>query len=196
MCNGCITCGYSTRLGSGNNRTKPENVLTSKLSSAASHGFIARLPLDFNRRQFNWRVEPNLRNELRIQLDPRELLVRRGDLGKARIKFRDELPHIDPFAHGTILLQIPATTAVDFASTPNIAVPEVVQSDRRLNQPLVKQPQFAAVTLPQVFPDLVGFKKLAGIEISNALQVKRIVLVRIGSHGTCSRERRFLANDH
>ncbi len=89
-----------------------------------------------------------------------------------------------PYARRPVLRQIAAAAAIHLASAADVAVAEVVQRDGRLNQPLIKQPQLAAVILPQLFPHFVGFEKLARVEIGDALQIQRIVIFRGGSPST------------
>src|SRR4051812_24496089 len=108
MCSGCITCGYSTNSGSGNSLTTPENVAASNSSSVASQGFIA-LPLNtfnFNRRQLDRRIEPDLRNQTRIQLDFRKLFSTRGDFCEAGVELREELFQVKAFAAWPVLRQV------------------------------------------------------------------------------------------
>src|SRR4051794_14195544 len=123
-----MTCGYNTRFGSGKRRAWPAKWLTSKFSSVASHGFIARLPLDFDRRQLDRRIKPNFWYQFRIQLDVWELLIARGHLREAGVKFSEKLLQIKPFACRPVLGQIAPTAAVNFAGSTDVSVPEVMQS--------------------------------------------------------------------
>src|SRR5439155_1340356 len=94
----------------------------------------------------------------------------------------EKLFYVEPFAAWSVLRQVTSAAAVHLSGAPDVAVAEMVQCDGRLNQPLIKQPQRAAVILPQIFPRFVGFKKLTRVEIRDALQIKRIVFIRGSIH--------------
>src|SRR5260370_31938759 len=59
-----------------------------------------------------------------------------------------------------------------------VAVAEVVQSDRRLDQRLIKTSLRPGTFHPQAFPDLVGLKVILPIEKENTGQVTRIEFQR------------------
>src|SRR3954465_15187843 len=115
MCSGCITCGYRTNSGSGKSLTRPENVAASNSSSVASQGFIA-LPLNtfnFNRRQLDRRIEPDFRNQVRIQLNVRKLFSPRSDFCEAGVELREEFFHVETFAAWPVLRQVASAAAIN-----------------------------------------------------------------------------------
>src|ERR1700723_195133 len=71
---------------------------------------------------------------------------------------------------------------IQFHRPADIAVTEVAQPDRGLDQPLIILLLRAEGLHPQRFPDLVGFEEIAAIEQDDAGQVARIVKGRASIH--------------
>ena len=82
-----------------------------------------------------------------------------------------------------IIYEIATATVVQFLSTTEIAIAEVVQADSNLNQTLVKASRCALLIGPKILPNLMRLKEIAGVEVVDPLQIARVVggVVR---HGT------------
>ena len=76
----------------------------------------------------------------------------------------------------SIWLKVVRRTVVEFFRAPNVAVTEMVKTDRYLNQALEKGAIRPRVILPKLFPFIVCFKKIAVVEIANAFEIKRVVI--------------------
>ena len=71
--------------------------------------------------------------------------------------------------------------AVELAGTAEIAIAEMIECHRSLNEPLVELSRFAAILGPELLPDLVALEVVAGVEMADPLEVERIVGC-FGSH--------------
>ena len=71
---------------------------------------------------------------------------------------------------------------MELAGAAEVAVPEMIECHRGLDQPLVELPRFAPILGPQRLPNLVALEVVAGIEMTDPLEIERIV-GGLGGHG-------------
>jgi len=80
------------------------------------------------------------------------------------VEIRNELRIVNLTEPCRILFQLRKRFAELGAGTIQIATPEVVHSDRGLNQTLVEKPKRTPSRAPQVLPCLVSFEVSSGVE--------------------------------
>ena len=104
------------------------------------------------------------------------------DLGQTAVEVAEERHQIETEVAGEIRLEIAVDATVEFAGTAEVAVAEMIECHRGLNEPLVELPRFPAILGPEFLPDLVALEVIAGVEMADPLEIERIV-GRFGGHG-------------
>ena len=73
---------------------------------------------------------------------------------------------------------------MEFSGAADVAVPEMVESHSRLDQPLIILPRRPPILGPELFPNLMALVVVARVEVGNSLQIEPFVPVfrRFAAH--------------
>ena len=106
----------------------------------------------------------------------------RHHVSQAAIEVAEERHQIEAEVAGEIGLEVAMDAAVELAGTAEIAIAEMIECHRGLNEPLVELPRFPAIIGPKLPQDFGALEVVAGVEMADPLELERIV-GRFGSHG-------------
>src|SRR5438067_1432427 len=107
----------------------------------------------------------DFRNQLGSNRDLGKLVLTRQHLGETGFQLVKELLQIQSQMVWTIRLQVRAAAMVELARPTDVAVAEMVQGHRGLDQPLEELAVRTLIVGPELFPHLVTFVKVAGIKV-------------------------------
>src|SRR5690606_12367890 len=107
----------------------------------------------------------NLRNKLRDDLDLRIFVLTGEQIRAARFEVGKKRVEIQPEMLGPVRLQIIPAAVIQLFRSARVAIAEMIEAHRGLNQALVEAPLRTLAVRPQLFPHLVRLEKLALVEV-------------------------------
>ena len=117
----------------------------------------------------------DLREQVGVERDVGKILRARGHVGETGVERGEKLPDVEAQVLWGVGFEIPMHALMKLAGPANVAVAEMIEGNRGLDEPLVKLPGRPPVFRPQLFPDLVALVIVAGIELLDAVEIQRFV---------------------
>jgi hypothetical protein len=133
-------------------------------------------PANWSTLGWGW-IEVNFRNQIPYDLHFRKILGTCQDFRTAAGEIGLELVDIATLVLGLVFLQIGQRRVIKFLRAARVAVAEMVQANRHLNQALVELARRPRILGPKLLPDFVRFVKIARIEVRYSFEIQRVILV-------------------